>query len=100
VIHAVGPRWQDGTHDEERLLRSAYRESLRIAREHNLGSISFPSISTGIFGYPIGLAACAALDVISSDLRSNTTPLEVHLVLFSDRDLAAYEGMLSEKPRG
>ena len=96
VIHAVGPRWQDGLHDEERLLRSAYQESLRLAREHAVASISFPSISTGIFGYPIELAARAALDVITSELTSNPTALDVHVVLFSERDLRdVYEGILT-----
>jgi len=62
VIHAVGPVWRGGDEHESELLASAYRRSLEVAVEHGLRSISFPSISTGAFGYPLRLAAPIALD--------------------------------------
>ena len=64
VIHAVGPVWRGGDEGEPQLLASAYRRSLQVAVEHRLHSISFPSISTGAFGYPMRLAAPIALETI------------------------------------
>src|SRR6266849_4967245 len=61
VIHAVGPVWRGGDENEPELLASAYRRSLQVAVENNLRSISFPSISTGAFGYPLKLAAPVAM---------------------------------------
>ncbi|HHY47951.1 MAG TPA: O-acetyl-ADP-ribose deacetylase, partial [Firmicutes bacterium] len=57
VIHAVGPIWQGGNHDEDRLLASAYQNSLKLAVQHGIKSISFPSISTGAYRFPIDRAA-------------------------------------------
>ena len=70
VIHAVGPVWHGGDEDEPKLLTSAYRRSLEVAVQNGLHSISFPSISTGAFGYPIRLAAPVALKAILDFLRS------------------------------
>lgn len=61
VIHAVGPVWQGGGADEDALLASCYRESLRLAAENGLGSIAFPAISTGIYGFPAARAAAIAV---------------------------------------
>ena len=74
VIHAVGPRWRGGGHDEERLLASCYRRSLEVADELGARSIAFPAISTGIYGFPAGPAARIAVDTLRS------TPTEVELV--------------------
>jgi O-acetyl-ADP-ribose deacetylase (regulator of RNase III) len=57
VIHTVGPRWRGGDAEEPELLASAYRESLKLAAANKLTSISFPSISTGAYGYPMEEAA-------------------------------------------
>jgi O-acetyl-ADP-ribose deacetylase (regulator of RNase III) len=90
VIHTVGPVWRGGNKGEAALLASAYRESLKVATEHQLTSISFPSISTGAFGYPLDEAARLAVNTVASFLREETTPLkEVVFVLFYPR---AYEG--------
>jgi O-acetyl-ADP-ribose deacetylase (regulator of RNase III) len=94
VIHAVGPVWQGGREGEPELLASAYRSSLRLADEHGLKTIAFPSISTGIYGYPTDLAAGVAVGAVADYLRGETALEEVTFVLFSDRDLATYEAAL------
>jgi O-acetyl-ADP-ribose deacetylase len=96
VIHAVGPVWQGGDHGEAELLASAYRASLRLADEHGLETIAFPSISTGIYGYPVERAARVALRAVSDYLRGETGLREVTFALFSDRDLLTYEAALAE----
>jgi O-acetyl-ADP-ribose deacetylase (regulator of RNase III) len=98
VIHAVGPVWNGGAHGEPELLASAYRHSLRIAEEHDLASIAFPSISTGAYRYPIALAAPLALQTVAASLRADPegSLRRVLFVLFSDADLAAYREALAE----
>jgi O-acetyl-ADP-ribose deacetylase (regulator of RNase III) len=91
VIHAVGPVWRGGDEDEPKLLASAYRRSLHVAVENNLRSISFPSISTGAFAYPINLAAPVALKTIVEFLRRSEHNLdEVRMVLYPREDDTAY----------
>ena len=80
VIHAVGPVWQGGGKGEEHLLRSAYRNSLELASQHNLESVAFPLISSGSFGYPYDQALAVALDEINRYLFQKD--LEVTLVMF------------------
>jgi len=69
VIHTVGPVWHGGNKGEPELLASAYRESLRIADENGLYSVSFPSISTGVYHYPVNEAARIAIDTVSIYLK-------------------------------
>jgi O-acetyl-ADP-ribose deacetylase len=84
VIHAVGPIWRGGDEDEAELLASAYRRSLEVAASHRLHSISFPAISTGVYGFPIRLAAPIALDTIIGFLEQEEHELEeVRMVLYS-----------------
>lgn len=91
VIHAVGPVWRGGTEHEAELLAGAYRSSLHIAAERRLKSISFPSISTGAFGYPIRLAAPVALKTIIDFLRhEDHCFLEVRVVLYTREDEHSY----------
>lgn len=91
VIHTVGPVWRGGDEDEPKLLASAYRRSLEVAAEHNLRSISIPSISTGAFVYPIRLAAPIALRTIIQFLKSGRHNLdEVRMVLYSREDDRAF----------
>lgn len=95
VIHAVGPIWQDGQEDEPQLLASAYRRSLEVAARHGVRSVSFPSISTGIFGYPIRLAAPIALTTIIKFLENEQHTLdEVRMVVFT-QDTIAYTVFVS-----
>src|ERR1043166_6016825 len=91
VIHAVGPVWQGGDEQEPELLASAYRRSLQLAVEHGLHSISFPSIATGAFAYPIRLAATVALKTIVAFLRHEVNNLdEVRMVLYTRQAPSAY----------
>ncbi len=91
VIHAVGPIYLGDADRDASLLRSAYQESLHLAVEHRLRTISFPSISTGAFGYPMQLAAPVAIRAICDFLRSTPHELElIRIVLFSENDPHAH----------
>jgi len=97
VIHTVGPIWHGGSRGEAELLASAYRESLKLAAENHLGSISFPSISTGAYGYPLDKASRVAIRAVSHFLREKGTCLrEVALVLFDAHAFKAYTEALNE----
>jgi len=97
VIHTVGPVWHGGSSNEADLLASAYQESLKVAAEHNLTSVSFPSISTGAYGYPLGDASKVAVKAVASFLEEHATPLkEVVFVLFDSRTYEAYSSALEE----
>jgi O-acetyl-ADP-ribose deacetylase (regulator of RNase III) len=76
VIHAVGPVWSGGDHDEDTLLASCYRASLALAAEQGLRSIAFPAISTGIYGFPPERAAQIAVAAVTSEIRAAPRPLE------------------------
>ncbi len=82
VIHAVGPVWRGGGAGERELLASCYRRSLELAREHGIQTIAFPGISTGIFGYPVALAARVAIEVIADELSRHELPRHVTLCTF------------------
>ena len=97
VIHTVGPIWHGGSKGEPELLASAYQQSLKVAAENNLNSVSFPSISTGAYGYPVDQAAKVALDTVITFLSESTTSVrEVVFVLFDSRTLGAYSSALRE----
>lgn len=95
VIHTVGPIYRDGTHNEPGLLESAYHSSLALAVEKGLKSVAFPSISTGVYGYPIEDGAKVALSTVLDFLKKDNHLDLVRFVLFSDRDLAVYSRALS-----
>ena len=94
VIHTVGPVWHGGKSNEDLLLASAYRESLRVAQENHIKSISFPSISTGAYGYPVDKAAETAVRAIISFLEDDAPIQEVVLVLFDSRTFESYQRVL------
>ena len=97
VIHTVGPVWQGGSRGEAALLESAYRESLKLAAEHNLTSVSFPSISTGAYGYPVAGASKVAIKTAASFLREQDTSIKkVVFVLFDSGTCEAYSSALEE----
>ncbi len=97
VIHTVGPVWYGGHKGESGLLVDAYRESLKLAAENHLGSISFPSISTGAYGYPVDAAAKVAIGAVSSFLQEKFTSIRrVVFVLFDSATFRAYSSALGE----
>lgn len=92
VVHTVGPRWRGGTEGEDGTLAHAYRSSLELARDLGAGTVAFPSISTGAYGYPIDDAAQVALSAIRAELEEKPGSVsEVRLVLHDPHTLAAYE---------
>jgi O-acetyl-ADP-ribose deacetylase (regulator of RNase III) len=97
VIHTVGPIWRGGDKGEAALLESAYRESLKLAAEHNLTSVSFPSISTGAYGYPVAEAAKIAIRTVASFLSEQATSVkEVFFVLFDPITYQSYSSAFEE----
>jgi O-acetyl-ADP-ribose deacetylase (regulator of RNase III) len=94
VIHTVGPVWHGGNQGEPALLASAYRESLKIAAANELTSVSFPSISTGAYGYPVDKAARIAVKEVASFLSEPSLVKEVVFVLFDARTYEAYADAL------
>ncbi|MCK5236599.1 MAG: O-acetyl-ADP-ribose deacetylase [Deltaproteobacteria bacterium] len=97
VIHTVGPIYSGGTRSEEELLQGAYHSSLTLAKEKGLKSVAFPSISTGVYGYPIKDASVIALKTTIDFIKENPNAFTlVSFCLFSDRDLAVYTESLRE----
>jgi len=96
VIHTVGPVWNGGNEGEPELLASAYRNCLALAFKMNIRSISFPSISTGAYGYPIEKASRIALATVLDFVKEHNGIDEVHFVLHSQHDLRTYEDALKE----
>jgi O-acetyl-ADP-ribose deacetylase len=91
VIHAVGPRWRGGAHDEPALLASAYRSAFALAAEHGCVTVAAPSISTGIYGFPIERAAPIAIEEARAALTKDGTSLrEITFALFSPSDLEVF----------
>lgn len=86
VIHTPGPVWQGGTHGEAALLASCYRSILTLAEARGIGSVDFPCISTGVFGYPKAQAAVVALKAIMDFLREHDTPKTVRIICHSEGD--------------
>jgi len=98
VIHTVGPVWDGGAHGEPELLASCYRRSLELATQHSIETIAFPSISTGVFGYPIEKASRTAVTTIRTALRNHAGIREVVFCCFSAGDLRHYEKLLDRSP--
>jgi O-acetyl-ADP-ribose deacetylase (regulator of RNase III) len=96
VIHTVGPIWHDGKKGEPETLASAYLESLQKAVEHKLRSVSFPSISTGVYGYPVEQAARVTIGTVIGFLKRDESLQEVVFVLFDSRTFDAYRWALEE----
>jgi O-acetyl-ADP-ribose deacetylase (regulator of RNase III) len=95
VIHAVGPVWHGGNSGEPGLLSSCYRKSLHLAAQQGLASIAFPSISTGVYGYPRDLAAPVAVAAVRETLPDLPGIREVIFCCFSKADLMVYQRFLA-----
>jgi len=96
VIHAVGPVWRDGSHGEPELLASAYRESLRLAAEHDARTVAFPAISCGVYGYPVDKAAAIAVSKVRRFLDADERIERVTLTCFGTAVLQAYRRALQQ----
>ncbi len=94
VIHTVGPVWSGGERGEAEKLRHCYLNSLMLANEHGLGSIAFPSISTGVYGYPMEEATEIAVEAVKGELARPTSLQLVRFVCFSQRDLGVYQRVI------
>jgi len=95
VIHAVGPRYSGSSKDPE-LLSSAYRKSLELCSQNKISSVAFPSISTGIYGYPVEEASRIALKAVIGYLKDHPEIKLVRFVLFDSNTYRVYEGALKE----
>lgn len=90
VIHTVGPTWQGGEHGEAAALAACYRNCLALARAQGIESVDFPSISTGVYGYPMTQAASVALKAIMEELRACEHPRQVRMVCHSESAARIY----------
>ena len=97
VIHAVGPVWHGGSQGEPGLLESAYQKSLLAAEEQGCASIAFPSISTGVYGFPTGRAAPIALSTCRKHLEGQATQVQkIIFALFDDQTFGTFKKALEE----
>ncbi len=102
VIHAVGPVWRGGGAGEPELLAAAYRAAMQLATDHNLRSVAFPAISTGIYGYPVELATAVAVDTVRGALQAGSSVRQVVFACFSPDVLQEYRlaGVAERPPEG
>ena len=98
VIHAVGPIWRGGSQGEAELLASCYLRALALAVTHGLGTIAFPAISCGAYGYPVESAAAVAVGAVTGFLQTDRSIERVLLVCFGSAVQAAYEEALRTGP--
>ncbi|MEK6244197.1 MAG: O-acetyl-ADP-ribose deacetylase [Pseudomonadota bacterium] len=94
VIHAVGPVWRGGTSGEPTLLASCYRRSIEVAAVNGILTLAFPGISTGVYGYPVELAAKVAVTTVRSSLQEFPAIQEIIFCCFSPGDLQVYQDLL------
>lgn len=94
VIHTPGPIWRGGNKNERQLLESCYRSCLKLAVENNCATVDFPSISTGVYHFPLEEAAKIAVSTIKSVLKSEDSLQRVRMVCFDDRTRRAYQAAL------
>ncbi|HJA74934.1 MAG TPA: O-acetyl-ADP-ribose deacetylase [Candidatus Limosilactobacillus gallistercoris] len=94
IIHTPGPIWHGGDGNERQLLANSYRNSLRLAEEHGCRSVAFPSISTGVYAFPLDLAAPIALTTIRDFLDTAAVVETVTMVCYDPQTLAAYRQAL------
>lgn len=96
IIHTVGPIYKDGLNKEAELLASCYKESLKLANTHNLSSIAFPNISTGVYHFPKEEAAKIAIQEVMRFIEQNKVPEKVIFVCFDEENYKLYNTLLSD----
>lgn len=96
VIHTPGPIWRGGMHNEPELLRQCYYNSMKLALKNTIGSIAFPSISTGVYGFPFERASRIAISTIAAFIKENPGAPDVTLVAFSDGDYNTLKQIFDE----
>jgi O-acetyl-ADP-ribose deacetylase (regulator of RNase III) len=96
VIHTVGPVWHGGDRGEPELLASCYRRAIEVAAEHDLHTLAFPGISTGVYGYPVALAAKLAVATVRAAVPAFPGIREVIFCCHSAADLAVYQALLAD----
>ncbi|WP_372643714.1 O-acetyl-ADP-ribose deacetylase [Ancylomarina sp.] len=96
VIHTVGPIWRGGQNKEDKLLKSCYKASLRLAEENELESIAFPNISTGVYGFPKEEAAKIAIDTVMKKCSKLKHIKEITFCVFDDTNFNIYKELLKD----
>jgi O-acetyl-ADP-ribose deacetylase (regulator of RNase III) len=96
VIHTVGPVWNGDKKNESALLAACYQNSLKLAIEHNLSSIAFPNISTGIYGYPKKEAAKIAINTVTEFLDQNDLITKVYFVCFDEENYQLHNSLIQQ----
>ena len=96
VIHTVGPRWSGGSRGEAELLASCYQNTMQLAAENGITSLAFPSISTGVYGYPIELAAQVAIATTTKYIQQHPLIESITICCFSKEDLAVYDNIIQQ----
>jgi O-acetyl-ADP-ribose deacetylase (regulator of RNase III) len=97
IIHAVGPVWMEGKHDEEQLLAKAYRSSLELAVSNSVKTIAFPNISTGVYNFPKKRAAEIAVREVNDFLSNDETIEKVIFCCYDEENYNLYDQMLNKK---
>lgn len=97
VIHTVGPVWQGGNNREQELLGQCYKKSLELAVQHQLSTIAFPNISTGVYGFPKAMAAKIAMETVKGFLETDPPLVEVIFVLFDSENETLYNSLLNSR---
>lgn len=95
IIHTVGPIWRGGNNNEDELLASCYRNSLRLAVENGIKTIAFPAISTGVYGFPLERATKIAVSTVKDFLSNDNTLEKVIFVCFDDNAYRIYSEIIS-----
>lgn len=94
IIHTPGPVWHGGTHGEDQLLANSYHNSLALADQNHCQTVAFPSISTGVYAFPLDRAAQIAITTIKDSLKTTKYVNQVTMVCFDDQTLAAYQSQI------
>lgn len=97
VIHTVGPIWTGGKNSEDQLLSNAYRNSLQLAIDNKVKTISFPNISTGVYGFPKERAATIALSTVVDYLKPDNTIKDVIFVCYDKQNYDIYQGLIKDE---